>query len=96
MDHETLKAKIESVTVTGLAWNPETRTHDDVNVSPKVLLVDGVVLVDGESENGILFCDYYGEFHDGNPWICPELIALASELGGFWDWQNPGAIYLDI
>jgi len=48
------------------------------------------------AENGDDAADYYGEFHntDGLPWINPELEAIATKYGMFWEWCNPGCIAL--
>lgn len=96
MDQSTLKPKLESITVNGMKWNTESKTHDDVKVHPPVFEDDGLLCVNGEHQDGYLFLDYYGEFRGGYPWICPELEAFAKEAGGYWEWQHPGAIALAI
>jgi hypothetical protein len=50
---------------------------------------DGV-LVSGEDGQG--FVDYYGEAHGGRPYIHPAITQLAAKLGGYMEWENPGAI----
>jgi len=36
--------------------------------------------------------DYYGEFHNGYPYIHPELKAAVEKYGYHIEWQNPGEI----
>lgn len=64
--------------------------YDLVEVSPTVFVRDGQVYV--SAGDGPNFADYYGEHRGGYPWIAPELEQFAQQHGGFWEWQNPGAI----
>ena len=45
------------------------------------------------AEHGDDAADYWGEFHGGYPWINPKLEKLCKP-GEFWEWENPGCIYL--
>ena len=46
------------------------------------------------SEDGHDVCDYYGEFRGGYPWINPILEKIADKNGYYWEWKNPGCIFL--
>lgn len=46
------------------------------------------------AEHGDDAADYYGEFRGGYPWINPKLEKLAKEVGGYWEWVDPGSIAL--
>ena len=46
------------------------------------------------AEDGDDAADYYGEFHQGWPWINPKLECLAKSYRAYWDWVNPGQIVL--
>jgi hypothetical protein len=59
---------------------------------PTAFVRDGLLIVSAEEGDGA--ADYYGEFHDGDPWIDPELEKFAKKNGCFWEWENPGAISL--
>ncbi len=89
---EKIKAKLERVTTLGIKWNPETKTHDDVELHPTVFVQDGVLKVSAEDGRG--YADYYGEYRGGYPWIEPKLEQFAAAHGLFWEWQNPGCIGL--
>lgn len=59
--------------------------------TPRSFIIDGKTLaISGEEGDGLL--DFYGEFRGGYPYIHPKLEAWATKMGGYWEWQNPGAI----
>lgn len=60
--------------------------------TPETFVRDGVLHVSAEHGDGA--ADYYGEFHDGTPWINPKLEDIAEEHGLYWEWVNPGSIAL--
>lgn len=47
------------------------------------------------AEHGDDAADYYGEYRGGYAWINPKLVALAEKKGLYWEWENPGCIYLN-
>lgn len=96
MDLNILKDKLESITVETSEWNRATETDVRVKVSPEVFIEGDQIHVNGETDNGYLFMDYYGEFRGGFPWISPELEAFAKEVGGYWEWDHPGSISLAL
>jgi len=58
---------------------------------PHSFIIDGKTLaISGEYGDGLL--DYYGEFNNEYSYIHPELEKWAKKMGGYWEWQNPGAI----
>lgn len=66
---------------------------DVVFVTPMATHGDGKIYV--SAEDGGWFANYYGENDNGDPaWIHPMLIKWAADRGWFWEWENPGAIYL--
>ena len=54
---------------------------------------DGKLFVSAEHGDGA--ADYYGDFRGGCAWINPKLEKLAEKWGLYWEWQNPGCIYLN-
>ena len=52
------------------------------------------VIISAEEWNDIegYAADYWGEFRENSPWIHPDLEAVAEDFGGYWEWENPGAI----
>ena len=54
----------------------------DVN-SDKIVFVrsDGALIINGEHPFCGLFCDYYGEFQDEEPFILPAIEAFAEQNG---------------
>jgi len=83
---------ISAVEREGFRWNTETKTYDDIMVTPTIIQVDGKLLISGEDGKG--FVDYYGEYRGGYPWIDPKLEEIAEKHGFYWEWENPGAICL--
>jgi hypothetical protein len=59
--------------------------------TPHSFIIDGKTLaISGEYGDNLL--DYYGEFNNEYSYIHPELEKWAKKMGGYWEWQNPGAI----
>jgi hypothetical protein len=57
-----------------------------IEITPHSFIIDGKTLaISGEYGDGLL--DYW----EGG-YIHPELEAWATKMGGYWEWQNPGAI----
>tara|TARA_R110002020_G_scaffold473174_1_gene702071 strand:- start:721 stop:1032 length:312 start_codon:yes stop_codon:yes gene_type:complete len=62
-----------------------------VTVTPHYFLDENDALcIDGEHGDNLI--DYYGEYRGGYPYIDPALEALATKLGGYWEWRNSGSI----
>lgn len=59
-------------------------------VAPRAFVRDGMVNIDAEA--GDLIADYYGEFNNGAPWVCADLVAYAVANNGFFEWVNPAVI----
>ena len=63
----------------------------DTMIQPHSFIMDGKTLaISGEYGDGLL--DFYGEFSSDWPYIHPTLEEWATKMGGYWEWQNPGAI----
>lgn len=54
------------------------------------ILRDETVFLSAEYGDGA--ADYYGEFHSGYPHIHPKAEKIAEQHGGYWEWENPGAL----
>ncbi len=90
---ENLLAKIKALQTDGFDYDktkPAGQRFIDVKKSPTTIERDGRIIV--SAEDGCLFADYHGEFRGGYPWIHPELVQLAKDNGGYWEWENPGCI----
>ena len=87
-------ARLKAITADDYELN-ERRELVAKPVNPTVFERDGSVYV--SAEDGCHFADYYGESNyrsGGYAWIHPKLEAFANSVGGYWDWQDPGTIYL--
>jgi hypothetical protein len=62
------------------------------DVLPTIFERDGTLFV--SAEDGGYFADYYGEYRGGYPWIDPRLESAATKAGFYWEWENPGCIYV--
>lgn len=72
-------------------WNGSRSERIPVTRHPTTFMhADNVVHV--SAEDGGFFCDYYGEYRGGYPWIHPDLEALAKQFNGHWEWDNPASI----
>lgn len=67
--------------------------YDFIKVGPTIIEREGKLIISGEDGRG--FVDYYGEYRGGYPYINPDLEAAAKKHGCFWEWENPGCIYLN-
>lgn len=65
----------------------------DVN-SAKIVFVrtDGTLVINGEHPFCGLFCDYYGEFQEEEPYILPSIEAFAEQNGLELEWETPGTV----
>lgn len=54
--------------------------------------VDGTLLV--HNDNGTEFCNFYGQYDNGYPWIHPALEAWATRKHLKWEWRDAGGIKL--
>jgi hypothetical protein len=90
MDKQKLVAELKALTKAGIEW--EGNKLVDCFVKPTVIERDGNIIVSGE--DGLNWCDYYGEFSGGYPFIDPVLEKFAADHGMFWEWENPGCIAL--
>lgn len=93
-NREALIAELKSLRTPSIAWNKETREYDDIEVSPAVIERGTEILVSAEGGDAQLWADYYGEFRGGYPYINQALESFAKKHGMYWEWENPGAIYL--
>jgi hypothetical protein len=85
---ETLKASLPLIKTYN--WNRATKDMVEVKIPPTAFIQDGMLMVSGEDGN--CFVDYY-DGPDGNgDYIHKDLEAWAVKQGGYWEWQNPGAI----
>jgi hypothetical protein len=90
MDKKKIVADLKALRKQALAWNGNKLVT--VDVSPTVFEREGLILVSGE--DGHDWCDYYGELRGGFPYIDPALEKYATERKMYWEWENPGCIYL--
>lgn len=93
---QTLIDALKAITVIDPVgkWNRDTKEHEEVERHPHVFLWK-----DGDnsrarlsSEDGGYFCDYYGEYRGGYPWIHPEVEAVAKKFGMMIEWYDPSHI----
>jgi hypothetical protein len=92
MQNEKIVSELKALKKAGIEYDKQAREYKDVQVSPTVIERDGKILV--SAEDGLLWADYYGEFSGGYPIIDKALEDFAKARGMFWEWENPGAIYL--
>lgn len=48
--------------------------------------------ISAEDENSYLWCDYYGEYRGGYPYIAPEIEKILHDNALFFEWTNAGVI----
>jgi len=79
-------AQLEAVTaIVDLKWNRETKEFSDVFGSPTIIQNEDALFISAEDGKG--FADYYRDMY-----INEQLETIAKQHGGYWEWQNPGAI----
>ncbi len=62
-------------------------------VKPKGFITEeGRLALSAEEGDG--FLDYYGEFHDGYPFIHPDLVMWAKRYDSCFEWDDPGSVTL--
>jgi hypothetical protein len=91
MTKQNLEAQVKALTVEVLSGDYESLVATPI-ASEVSTNEDGMIVVSAESD--LYLADYYGEFRGGYPWIHPNLEAFAKSKNMFWDWVNPGQIYL--
>lgn len=89
---EKLAEELQSIKSEGSKLNAVTKRYQPAMIRPTVIIRNEILYV--SAEDGNYFADYYGEFRGGYPWIDPRLEAFAKRNGGYWEWENPGAIVL--
>jgi len=76
-----------------MTYSRDLREYVDCKVAPEVIVHDdGTIHISGE--DGLYWCDYYGELNGGLPYIAPILEQWAAERGFYWEWDHPGSICL--
>lgn len=85
-----LRADIAKVVGRILKWDSTGRRYTEVPVHPTIIERSLTLLV--SAVDGKDFADYYGEYRGNVPYINRVLIAVAKKHGGYWEWENPGAI----
>lgn len=95
---EALIKDLEAITIVDELgkWNRELKTYEPVNRHPHVFQW-GVIQTELNpvrlsAEDGGYFCDYYGEYRGGYPWVHPEVEAVAAKHGMFIEWYDPSHI----
>jgi hypothetical protein len=53
---------------------------------------DGTVVINGEHPFCGMFCDYYGEFQDGEQFILDTIETFAETNGLELEWETPGTV----
>ena len=88
-----LKKELAKIQFKDYEFNKETRELETVNKTipaSSIIERDGRIFLSGEDGLGLV--DYYGEYRDGYPYINPDIEKAATKAGGYWEWENPGAI----
>lgn len=89
---QKIVAELKALKKPWMKWDAEKREYLDIEVSPTVIERDGKIFI--SAEDGLVWADYYGEYAGGYAVIDKRLEAFAKERGFYWEWENPGAIYL--
>ena len=84
--------QLKAIQKPGISYDTINKKYVDIMVSPTVILRDDKIIV--SAEDGRDFADYYGEFRGGYPFVDPVLEKFAATNNMFWEWENPGCIYL--
>ena len=53
---------------------------------------DAFFLVSGEDASSYEWCDYYGEYRGGYPWVSDTLTEVLDKYGLTYEWENPGCL----
>lgn len=93
MNVNKLKAELAKIVTKGFRKVGTEYVEMDIPCDNKyVSEVDGTLIV--HNDNGTEFCNFYGQYDNGYPWIHPMVEKLAESNGLKWEWRDPGAIKL--